>query len=357
MGTNNLKKEEEFISLKEISNKHGYTQHHLGLLCRQGKLQAKRIGKKWLTTEGWFQKYLKSVEDGYKKNNHYTNGYTKKIEKASNLNDLNDFKKIELPFFDQDKNLLRRAKLALVSVCVILSLAVFSVQAFEPAKQAFEPAKKVITNFTKTTRQNIVAFKNDIGVFPEDVTSKINRLPKQIFSQVNLFLDSVNPIIDSKNIIEKFSTVSASTVVWLEKDLPSNLEIVKNSSETFLKVSKEKFPEIARAIQKSLYKKVADSSRRVANLPEEFFGFLDGVFASFKNPNFLSIDDSFFSKISISGIDSQKIKNNVSRSAYLFLSVPISDFNFELTKSKAGLTTSLAMSNVPSTTSDFLASA
>ena len=64
---------DELINLKEASQLYDYTQHHFGLLCRQGKLKAERVGKKWFTTREWIEKYLSGVEEKYKSTiSHYT---------------------------------------------------------------------------------------------------------------------------------------------------------------------------------------------------------------------------------------------------------------------------------------------
>lgn len=63
---NEFSNSDHLISLKELAREYGYTQHHFGLMCRQGKLQATRIGKKWLTTRECVEKYLDDVENKYK---------------------------------------------------------------------------------------------------------------------------------------------------------------------------------------------------------------------------------------------------------------------------------------------------
>ena len=65
--------DEEFLGLREASSLYGYTQHHFGLLARQGKLKAQRIGKKWFTKKIWINEYIKTLEDSYRfSENHYS---------------------------------------------------------------------------------------------------------------------------------------------------------------------------------------------------------------------------------------------------------------------------------------------
>ena len=97
--------EVEFIDLKEAAKLFGYTQHHFGLLCRQGKLRSKRIGKKWMTRKEWIEKYLSSVEENYKKTNmHYTKARVfeavkieKVVEKKEKI--ISQKKKAKIPHF------------------------------------------------------------------------------------------------------------------------------------------------------------------------------------------------------------------------------------------------------------------
>lgn len=77
-----LSEKNNFLTLKETAKIYGYTQHHLGLLCRQGKLKNKRTGKNWFTTKEWIDEYLLGLQEYYKNGDfHYTNSAAKiKIE-------------------------------------------------------------------------------------------------------------------------------------------------------------------------------------------------------------------------------------------------------------------------------------
>ncbi|MDD5032958.1 MAG: hypothetical protein PHC85_02505, partial [Candidatus Pacebacteria bacterium] len=59
------------ISLKHAAKNYGYTQQHLGLLCRRGELKSMRIGKKWFTKIEWMEEYLKKVEEQYNSQENY----------------------------------------------------------------------------------------------------------------------------------------------------------------------------------------------------------------------------------------------------------------------------------------------
>lgn len=53
-------KQEKFLSLAEISKKTSFSAKYLNLLARQGKLEAHKEGRNWLTTNGAVERYLKN---------------------------------------------------------------------------------------------------------------------------------------------------------------------------------------------------------------------------------------------------------------------------------------------------------
>ncbi len=62
--------EEELIPLSEAAAISGLSVKHLGLLARQGKLRARKIGRNWVTTREAVAEYLrdsfKRSKDPYK---------------------------------------------------------------------------------------------------------------------------------------------------------------------------------------------------------------------------------------------------------------------------------------------------
>jgi hypothetical protein len=59
-------KKEEYISLLDASKSCNYSQEYLSLRARQGKLQAVKIGRNWVTTKEWLKEYINKTEE-YKK--------------------------------------------------------------------------------------------------------------------------------------------------------------------------------------------------------------------------------------------------------------------------------------------------
>ena len=63
--------EDELISLSEAATVTGLTMKHLGLLAREGKLRARKIGRNWVTTRKAVKEYMGDSEvrsrDPYKR--------------------------------------------------------------------------------------------------------------------------------------------------------------------------------------------------------------------------------------------------------------------------------------------------
>ena len=61
---------EELISLSEAAAFCGLTHEHLSLLARRGKLEARKIGRDWLTTRAAVEEYMgdaaKRLNDPFK---------------------------------------------------------------------------------------------------------------------------------------------------------------------------------------------------------------------------------------------------------------------------------------------------
>lgn len=57
-GTAHENDPEQLIPLSKAAELSGFTQSHLRLLARQGKLWAKKLGRDWLTTEAAVKRYL-----------------------------------------------------------------------------------------------------------------------------------------------------------------------------------------------------------------------------------------------------------------------------------------------------------
>ena len=54
-------KSEELIPLSEAAAVSGLSLKHLGLLARQGKLEARKIGRNWVTTRKAVSRYVRDA--------------------------------------------------------------------------------------------------------------------------------------------------------------------------------------------------------------------------------------------------------------------------------------------------------
>lgn len=65
-GKNSNKIQKGFMPLSEASKRTGYTPEHLNLLCRQGKLKGKKIGRNWFVKKEWLDNFILNNETNRK---------------------------------------------------------------------------------------------------------------------------------------------------------------------------------------------------------------------------------------------------------------------------------------------------
>lgn len=53
---------ENFVLLSKVAKEKKYAQEYLGLLARRGDIGSIRIGKRWYTTEAWFEEFLQNSQ-------------------------------------------------------------------------------------------------------------------------------------------------------------------------------------------------------------------------------------------------------------------------------------------------------
>ena len=194
----------ELINLGEASCLYGYTQHHFGLLCRQGKLKAERVGKKWFTTRGCIESYMGGVEEKYKTTlSHYTKLQEKfPIKKEFLPVSLEPLPAIKIPpaeFIPKLNTMtpLMAGTRLVVASSFVLILAVFSYFGILSARSfdyrefsvgLANSAQKIavatgelienppveIVSFFEGTRANFMDFSKDIGSFNTGSLSSVS---------------------------------------------------------------------------------------------------------------------------------------------------------------------------------------
>jgi len=80
-----------FVLLSRVAREKKYAQEYLGLLARRGDIGSIRVGKRWYTTLGWFDEFLKDTEIRRAE----TRDAEVKIELAGNLVIKKEEKKID----------------------------------------------------------------------------------------------------------------------------------------------------------------------------------------------------------------------------------------------------------------------
>jgi len=126
-------KGKRYISLQEATNFCNYSQDYLSLRARQGKLEARKIGRNWVTTRDALKQYVRNVEK-YENNLH--NG----------LNQKNGLSVI--PMSSQLVRMLKPISVICASALIIISIGtgiVFGYPFFE--KNIIEPVDNFVYDF------------------------------------------------------------------------------------------------------------------------------------------------------------------------------------------------------------------
>jgi len=55
---------DETMSTRQVAERVGVTPEHVALLCRQGKLDAVKVGREWLVYEGSVMRWLRTRKMG-----------------------------------------------------------------------------------------------------------------------------------------------------------------------------------------------------------------------------------------------------------------------------------------------------
>ena len=56
-------KKMEYISLNEAAKSTAYSQEYISLLCREGKMKGKKMGRNWFTTKEWVKDYIEKMSE------------------------------------------------------------------------------------------------------------------------------------------------------------------------------------------------------------------------------------------------------------------------------------------------------
>jgi len=194
MGAENRQKNTlEYISLGEASKESSYTPEYLNSLARQGKLQAKKIGRNWHTTLVWLEDFTKSTASAKKE----------KVEAI-------DFK---IKDYTNGKDEIREEELSAEPqvVQVAENTPVSDTAFFEKTETKFQSHWKMVNSFATT----LVMIFLLLGIFQIGRLIKINNfengnLPQNLNDDFSMDSNIPKWISEDGGIVEAAETINAN---------------------------------------------------------------------------------------------------------------------------------------------------
>lgn len=225
--------ETEFIPLSEAAKLVGYTPEYLNLLSRNGKLQAKKIGRNWHTKKKWINEFLATIPNGEGKIIVQIEPKEKKLEKqesileeaipvSENKKEKVDLSSLEIKQeFEEPKNDWLKIFAALASVVIVMPL-IFA-------------GTYIAKNFVKNYKNNSDLFQlqSQIQNFGSRVINENNQAGKVAAAQTatqnnsnksGIVLASENYKIDSINLGGGMAVLSNG------ENLPLKINNIKSES-------------------------------------------------------------------------------------------------------------------------------
>ncbi|MBI2573980.1 MAG: hypothetical protein HYV78_01125 [Candidatus Wildermuthbacteria bacterium] len=211
----------EFISLQEATKLCSYSQKYLSLRVRQGKLNAIKIGRNWVTKKQWIDEYLRRVESH--KNGHVSHSSTERPYQTTG--------RIAKAFLHS--NILRVARAAAPSA--VFLFFVFAAVAFGKEKlwkefdQTISETAKVVETalaygasgahnalqrFAQYSEHSLFAIAKDADDVVHYLGDQTSRTPfsADVFAE-NAELPAFNSFADANNIISSLPDIPAHAIV------------------------------------------------------------------------------------------------------------------------------------------------
>ena len=160
------KNSKKFLSAKEAASHLGYTTDYVGSLCRQGKLNSKKVGKAWFVEEASIARFSKK------------NGKIKDIEKKLNSNKLSkNFTFHNDVVLVTKKKILKSSLVGILTSLILIASFIFSII---PADlKANKMSANVLHGFDNSYKKVATStlfekFSDKLVVIkPSDITEKI----------------------------------------------------------------------------------------------------------------------------------------------------------------------------------------
>ncbi|MFH1979210.1 MAG: hypothetical protein ABII97_02415, partial [Patescibacteria group bacterium] len=286
-------KKTDLISLKEASSLFGYTQHHLGLLCRQGKVKAERIGRRWFTTKVWIEEHIAGVEDHYKnQNKDYVSKKTEAVVKEieEEIKEVSQEKILPKLDFNFDKVLVP-AGVAFASLLLIFSVVRADVlllkSTLEEIKTAYKSLPETFSRFDLNEIKTIGRLADLFEKTDDNFDSLVSTVVKSVDGiSIPTLASVVSPITSAVHYeaekIEEFGNKTKRNVVDFGDDVKSfftrTKKFAENSFGNFLnKFAKESITEVEppEEVQPPQVESSSDTEKELAKLKLELSGLID----------------------------------------------------------------------------------
>ena len=193
---NEMGREEKYISLKEAAQySRVYSQDYLSLRARQGKLQAVKMGRNWVTKKEWIDQYLNEV-------NEFKNGKQKEVKEAP-VRDKKTDKEIAKILKPKKTSFIFRKKKAIGLVLgslLLISLFSFGYSKYEPVLEKLGKGIEQVSSKITLSLARLVFISSDKDeTIPPDedyvkqktkeditVTARIGKIKSEVFFTTTL---------------------------------------------------------------------------------------------------------------------------------------------------------------------------
>lgn len=249
----------QYISLTEAAKCCDYSQEYLSLRARQGKLEAMKFGRNWVTKKEWLKQYIARAKEYNDKlaekqgKNIKTVPVTKPPVRKKPKFQLASVKKVQPPANLPIENInFKPLLVALLAVALFVSSVAFG-------SKSFRPIKEFTVNIYSLMSQGIKTVGSSTGVsanLAEDFTEKANKTKKDIIfnsyilaetgdiiteNTAELFQESFATVTGDVNRMANSENILAGTIRFFPKTVSSMKmaveETIKSPEETLLIIS------------------------------------------------------------------------------------------------------------------------
>ncbi|MBU1177260.1 NYN domain-containing protein, partial [Patescibacteria group bacterium] len=266
----------QYVSLKDASKLCSYSQDYLSLRARQGKLKAVKIDRNWVTTEEWLSKYIIKAQDvvNIRKVKDNVWGYEVKNIAEKYIGNSMDRVLASYDKFVLKVKEIKKPKISIkpkfaISAVLISLLIISSLLVFNPQAWAS------MADFAHKSIDKVVDSGRKSAEFVFEQGQNIVLLAQDTKKSAGNLFDSI--IIESPKLIEE----STQSIQEASSNVSSSIQnkLVNLSKKTSNKI--QSVPKTTTNLVKGFYKNIDKFGIVISNLPEEIFEFANN--ASNKN--------------------------------------------------------------------------